>query len=120
MSVERQTFSTKLRIGKWLGFILGTMAALADQQITATTIYARCPVRSDLFVISVGAVCAAIGMIGAFISWRTRQELPSEESASASLRTDRFVATLSAVFALFCVLFILFATVAGLILRCER
>lgn len=120
MSHERQTFSMRLRIGKWAGFILGTLAALADQQIVATVVYARCPVRSEVLVFGVSAACAALGLLGALLSWRARQMLPSEESASATLRTDRFIATLSSVFAAFCVLFIVFASTAGGILRCDR
>jgi hypothetical protein len=120
MSSKRQTLSSRLRFGKWAGFYFGTLAALAHQQIVAITVYARCPVNSDVLVLGVGAVCAIIGAFGAVYSWRTREALPREDTASTTLRADRFVATLAAAFAAFCVLFILFATTAGLILRCER
>ena len=120
MAIKRQSFSARLRFAKWAGFYLGTLAALADQQIISTSVYARCPVQVDVFVLSVSAVCALIGSIGAFISLRARQSLPKDEDASTVMRADRFIATLSGVFALFCVLFIIFATPAGMILRCER
>lgn len=120
MVVQRQTFSAKLRIGKWLGWPLGALAAIAHHQIVTNTIYARCPVQSDAFVIGMGALWAFVGLIGAILSWRARQALPSEGTADASLRTDRFIATLSSMFAFFCVLFIIFSVPAGMILRCER
>jgi hypothetical protein len=120
MVVKRQTFSPRLRFTKWAGFYFGTFAALADQQIVSTFVYARCPVQNDALVIGVGAVCAVIGLFGAFLSLRARQSLPKGDLASADVRVDRFIATLSGVFALFCVLFIVFATPAGLILQCER
>jgi hypothetical protein len=120
MVIQRQTFSVRARFGKWAGFFFGTLAALADQQIISTSVYARCPEQSAAFVVSIGAVCALIGLIGAAMSFRVRQSLPKEQTASAALRADRFIATLAGAFALFCVLFIIFATPAGMILGCER
>ena len=120
MSVERQTFSARLRFGKWVGLWLGLLAAFADQQIVANTVYARCPDNSQTFVLGVGGVCAVIALLGAAVSWRTRQALPAESTASHALQTDRFIATLSAVFAAVCLLVIVFGTSAGLVLRCER
>lgn len=120
MSNERQSFSRRLRFGKWAGFYAGTLAALAHQQIVTMTVYTRCPVNSDVLVLGIGAACAVVGAAGAIYSWLTRQALPHEDTASASLRADRFIATLAAIFAAFCVLFVVFATAAGVILRCER
>lgn len=120
MVIQRQTFSAKLRIGKWLGLALGTVAAIAHHQIVTNTIYARCPGNSEGFVLWMGALWGFIALVGAFLSWRTRQTLPKAHTADASLRTDRFVATLSMIFAAFCALFIIFATPAGMILGCER
>ena len=120
MVIKRQTFSTRARFGKWAGFIFGTFSALADQQIISTSVFARCPVQSDVFVVSIGAICALIGLVGAAISLGVRQSLPKGATASTAMRADRFIATLSGAFALFCVLFIIFATPAGMILRCER
>jgi hypothetical protein len=120
MGSERQTFSARLRFGKWAGFYLGTFAAVAHQQIVTMTVYARCPVNSDALVLGIGAICAIIGSFGAIYSWRTRQALPHEDTSSTTLRADRFLATLAAAFAAFCVLFIIFAATAGVILRCER
>lgn len=120
MAVRRQTFSAKLRIGKWLGMVLGAIAALGHHQIVTNTVFARCPVHSEPFVVGMGIFWGLVALIGALGSLRTRQALPKEETADASLRTDRFIATLSMIFAVLCALFILFATPAGLILRCER
>ncbi len=120
MAIQRQTFSSKLRVGKWLGVPLGAIAAIAHHQIVTNTVYARCPVQSDAFVIGMGVLWACVGLIGAYVSWRTRRALPTQSTADASLRTDRFIATLSSLFAILCVLFVVFATPAGMILRCER
>lgn len=120
MLSERQTFSARLRYGKWAGLYMGPLAAFANQQIVATIVYADCPAHSAALVLGVGAACAAIGLLGALVSWRTRQALPSEHTASAALRTDRFIATLSAIFAVICMLLTVFGTPAGWILRCER
>lgn len=120
MSSERNTFSARLRFGKWAGFYAGTLAALAHQQIVTMTVFARCPENSEALVLGLGATCSLLALAGAIYSWRTRQALPHEDTASTTLRADRFIATLAAVFAAFCVLFILFATAAGFILRCQR
>jgi hypothetical protein len=120
MSVQRQTSSARLRAGKWAGLALGPLAALADQQIVATTVFARCPENSVALTLGVGFACALVAGLGAALSWRARQATPHAPTTDLTLRTDRFIATLSAVFAMMCLLFILFATPAGLILRCER
>jgi hypothetical protein len=46
--------------------------------------------------------------------------LPAGEDASASRRTDRFIAAVSLLLACISTLAIVFGTTAGLILRCER
>ena len=119
-AAARQAFSRRLRWGKWAGAYLGLLAAIADHQIVSNSVFARCPAASAAFTLTVGGVCAAIALLGATLSWRTRQALPETSTADATLRTDRFIATLSALLAFVCLLFILFATAAGLILRCER
>ena len=120
MAVERQTFSLRARWAKWAGFWLGLMAAFADHQIVSNTVFARCPAHSQSFTVTVGLVCAAIALAGAAISWVARQTLPGGPTASATLRTDRFIATLSAAIAVMSLLLIAFGTTAGLFLRCER
>jgi hypothetical protein len=120
MTQKRQTFSIRTRFGKWAGSWLGASAWFADQQIVAATAYAKCPASSYEFVTTVGVVCAAVAILGAWLSWRARQMLPAGETASASFRTDRFIATLSLLLAVIALLAIIFGTAAGLILRCER
>jgi hypothetical protein len=120
MAVERQTYSMRARWGKWAGFWLGLAAAFGDHQIVSNTVFARCPDNSQSFTLTVGAVCAAIALTGAAISWFTRQALPASPTTSAVLRTDRFVATLSVLLAVLSFLVIVFGTTAGLFLRCER
>lgn len=120
MTIERQTFSPRLRFGKWAGLYLGLIAASGDQQIVTNTIFGECPEWSRELVLTVGAVCTALALLGAIVSWRARGALPDDSNASTVLLTDRFIATLSAIFALVCVLVIVFGTTAGLILECER
>jgi hypothetical protein len=120
MALERQTFSMRARWGKWAGLYLGLIAAFGDQQIVTNAVYARCPEQAQGFTLIVGGVCAALALAGAAISWFTRQSLPAISTTSAALRTDRFIATLSAGFAVLALLLVLFGTTAGLILRCER
>jgi hypothetical protein len=117
---QRQTFSQRARWGKWAGLYLGLMAAGGDHQIVSNTVFARCPEQSQAFTLTVGAVCAVIALAGAAISWSARRAIPAAPTTSVVLRTDRFIATLSTGFAILCLLLILFATTAGLILRCER
>jgi hypothetical protein len=120
MQPERRSFSVKRAFGKWAGMLAGALAWFADQQVVATTVYAACPTRSIALVAGVGAACLLLAATGGAISWRVRQSLPPGELASASARTDRFIATLCACFAVISILAILFATPAGLFLRCER
>lgn len=120
MSADRQTFSRRLRFGKWAGAALGLIAAVAFHQIATNVVYARCPAQSAAFVLTLGAIWGPVALGGAILSWRTREALPDASTASAVLRTDRFIATLCAAFAFVCLLFIVFGATAGVILRCER
>lgn len=120
MSSERRSLPSKRAVGKWVGLFAGVTAWVADQQIVATTVYAGCPARSMLFVLGVGAACLCLAVGGGVISWRVLNALPAAEKASVSARTDRFIATLSVFMATICALAIVFASSAGLILRCER
>jgi hypothetical protein len=120
MSSERSSLPTTRSIGKWVGLFAGVAAWVADQQIVAATVYARCPPRSTLFVLVVGIACFSLAVGGGLISWWVRSGLPSAETASASARTDRFIATLSIFMAAISALAIVFGTTAGFLLRCER
>lgn len=122
MAVQRQTYSWRVRVGKWMGLVLGVLAVLVDQQVASITIYARCPQQhSTAFVVGLGVVCSVVALAGALISAHVRRMLPADESlADPFSRTDRFIATISMVFALTVLLVIVFGTAASLFLGCER
>jgi hypothetical protein len=120
MTIERQAVSWRARFGKWAGAWLGTAAWFADQQIVSMTAYADCPAKSPELTVGVGVACAFVALLGGWYSWRARSAIPAGETPSASLRTDRFIATLSLALACIAILAIVFGTTAGLILRCER
>ena len=120
ISNERRAIPMRTRIGKWSGLWCGAFAAFVDQQVVAQTIYTKCPEGSMQFALTVGVVCALIAAFGAAFSGATYRQLPSSDEGSASARTDRFIAALSILMACFALLFIIFASSAGLFLRCER
>jgi hypothetical protein len=120
VSTERQAHSPLQRFGKWSGAWLGTAAWFADQQIVSWTVYASCPERAHALTVGIGAACAALALIGALHSARIYRSLPAREGASASRRTDRFIAAMSVLLACISILAIIFGTAAGLVLRCER
>jgi hypothetical protein len=120
MSNERRTVPMRIRVGKWSGLWCGAFAAFVDQQVVSQTIYTKCPEGSMQFALTVGAVCALIAVFGAAFSGVTYRTLPRSDEGSASARTDRFIAALSILMACFALLFIIFASPAGLFLRCER
>jgi hypothetical protein len=120
MSNERSVAGRLMRFAKWSGAWLGMFAAAADQQVVSWTVYASCPPRTHALAIAVGAVCAAIALLGGCHSLRMYLALPPGEHAGATRRTDRFIAAVSVLLAVFALLYIIFGTTAGLILRCER
>jgi hypothetical protein len=120
VSAERSAHSLLERFGKWSGAWLGTLAWVADQQIISMTVYANCPARTHALAVGVGAACALLALFGGCQSWRVYRALPAGESASASRRTDRFIAAISMLLAAIGILAIVFGTTAGVILRCER
>jgi hypothetical protein len=120
MNTTRQTFSARIRFGKWAGAWLGALAWFADQQLVSMTAYANCPVRTHEFTVSVAVGCILLACAGAWASWRARRALPDNSTASPSLKTDRFIATMSLAIAALSILAIVFGTAAGVILRCER
>ena len=120
MTAERTTASKRARFAKWSGSWLGTLAWFADQQVVSWTAYAQCPPRSQALAIGVGVACAVIALVGGWQSWRVYSALPEGEVASASRRTDRFIAAISVSLACIALLAIIFGTSAGVILRCER
>jgi hypothetical protein len=120
ISTERRTIPMHIRIGKWSGLWCGAVAAFIDQQAVSQTIYTKCPVGTTQFTLIVGASCFFLALFGAIFSTLTYRQLPSSEESSASARTDRFIAGLSILMACFAILFVIFASSAGLFLRCER
>jgi hypothetical protein len=110
----------RIRIGKWSGLWCGALAALIDQQVVSQTIYTKCPVTTPQLALTVGLLCALLSLFGAIFSAITYRRLPSSEEGSASARTDRFIAALSILMACFALVFVIFASSAGLFLRCER
>jgi hypothetical protein len=119
-SAERRTVPMKVRIGKWSGLWCGALAALLDQQIVSQTMYTKCTEQSTQFTLLVGAVCIGLGLFGAIFSASVYRSLPGRADASASARTDRFIAALSILMACFAVLFVIFGSSASFFLRCER
>ena len=120
MSSERSAAPRLARFGKWSGSWLGAIAWFADQQITSMTVYASCPERTHTLAVGVGVACAVVALLGGIHSWSVYRSLPAGESASASRRTDRFIAAMSLLLAGISLLAIIFGTTAGVILRCER
>ena len=119
ISRERSTIPMRIRIGKWSGLWCGVLAAFIDQQVVSQTVYTKCPPESTHLALTVGALCALLALFGAIFSATTYRNLPGREDASASARTDRFIAALSVLMGCFGFLYILFASPAGLFLRCE-
>ena len=120
MTSERSTATRWSRFAKWSGAWLGAVAWFADQQLVSVVAYASCPPQSQAFAVGVGATCALLAIFGGWQSSRVYRALPAGDSASASWRTDRFIAALSLLLACISVLAIVFGTTAGVILRCER
>jgi hypothetical protein len=120
MTAERSTATRWSRFAKWSGAWLGTFAWVADQQVVAMIAFASCPPRSHALAVGVGAACALVALCGGWQSWRVYRAQPAGDSASASRRTDRFIAAISMLLAAIGILAIVFGTTAGVILRCER
>ena len=120
MSTERSATPRLARFAKWSGAWLGTLAWVVDQQVVSWTAYANCPPNSRGLAVGVGAVCAALALIGGWHSWRAYRALPAGEGTSATRRTDRFIAALSMLLAGISILAIIFGTSAGVIFRCEH
>ena len=120
MSSERTTAPRLARFAKWSGAWLGTLAWVVDQQVVSWTAYASCPPRSHALAVGVGVACAVVALLGGWHSASAYRALPAGEGASASRRTDRFIAAMSAMLACISLLAIVFGTTAGVILRCER
>jgi hypothetical protein len=120
VSAEREVHPRLQRFGKWSGSWLGVSAWFMDQQIMSWTVYANCPPRTHALAVAVGAVCAVLALVGGLHSWSIYRALPPGEDASATRRTDRFIAAMSILLACISILAIIFGTTAGVIFRCEH
>lgn len=125
MNPQRQGLPAGTRLGKWAGLTLGPFAAVVDQQVLVTLVYASCPAQSREWVTGVALICAFIAMAGAFLSLRVLRQLSTaatevQQTLDLRARTDRFVALMSVLVAAMSLAFIVFGTPAGWILRCER
>jgi hypothetical protein len=120
MNSERTTAPRLARFAKWSGGWLGTLAWVIDQQVVSWSAYASCPPRSHALSVGVGVACAVVALLGGWHSGSVYRALPGGEGASASRRTDRFIAAMSVLLACISLLAIVFGTTAGVILRCER
>ena len=120
MDETREHLSTYVRYGKWAGLYGGVLALIAHQQIVSNWVYMRCPANPPLLVFTMATICGLIAIATGIWSWSVRQALRSDSEAHVSVKTDRFIASLSAVLAVVIVLFIVFSSAAALFLRCER
>ncbi len=120
MDANRETLSIRVRYGKWAGLYGGAIGALVHQQLNATWIYARCPADTLTFVLAIAIACALVTVFSGAWSWSVRQSLRRDEAAQATTKTDRFIGSLSAAFAVVALLFIAFSAAAAWFLQCQR
>jgi len=120
MDELREQLSPHVRYGKWAGLCGAVMALIAHQQIASSWVYTRCPPNPPLLVGTTAAICAFIAIATGVWSWSVRQSLRRDADAGLTMKTDRFIASLSAALALVMVLFIIFSSAAVFFLRCER
>jgi len=120
MEPTRETLSTYVRYGKWAGLWGGVLGIFVHQQFNSTWIYARCPERTLYFVLSFAAACSLLSLATGLWSWSVRRSLRDDRDAHISMKTDRFIATLSAAIALIGIVFIAFASAAAWFLQCQR
>jgi len=120
MEPSRETIPTHVRYGKWAGLWGGVIGIFVHQQVSSTWIYARCPERTLQFVLSFAVACALVSLITGLWSWSVRHSLREDLDAHITVKTDRFIATLSAAIALLGIVFIAFASAAAWFLQCQR
>lgn len=120
MDAAREKLSTYVRYGKWAGLCGGVLALIAHQQIASSWVYTRCPTHPSVLVFTTATICGLISIATGVWSWSVRQALRHDPDAHLTVNTDRFIASLSAVFAAVIVMFIVFSSAAVLFLRCER
>jgi hypothetical protein len=120
MDESRMAVPRHVRLGKWAGLYGSVLSIVILQQVSATTVYARCPEHPLRLVLALSAVCALLSVVTGAWSWAVRQALSHEAAALPGTRNDRFIAGLSAAMAVVSFLYILFAAAAPLYLQCQR
>jgi hypothetical protein len=120
MDAARETLPAHVRYGKWAGLYGAVLALIAHQQITSSWMQVRCPPSPPALVLTTAIICGFIAIATGVWSWSVRQSLRRDPDAHATMKADRFIASISAAFAVVSVLFIVFSSVAVLFLRCER
>jgi hypothetical protein len=120
MDENREALSRTVRYGKWAGLYGGVVGLIAHQQIASSWIYTRCPEQPLKLVLTTAIACGVIALASAVWSWSVRHALPEKAGTPLTTTNDRFIATLSAAFALVILLFIVFSAAAAFFLQCER
>jgi hypothetical protein len=119
MNPQRENLPLDVRFGKWAGLFCGSMGWGLEQQILSTTAFTACPPGANVLATTVAVVCAVIAIAGGLWSWRALRSLPeSAPQSDVRLHSDRFIAVMSMMMAVFGVLAIAFGTPAGWIVRC--
>jgi hypothetical protein len=120
MDETRETLSRTVRYGKWAGLYGGVIGLIAHQQISSAWIYTRCPAQPLRLVLTIAIACSVLALATGTWSWSVRQALPDAMETPITTKNDRFIAALSATFAVVIFLFIVFSTAAAFFLQCER
>jgi hypothetical protein len=120
MDADRELAPRRIRYGKWAGFIGGSIAWFAHQQVSSSWIFAHCPERSMRLVLGVGLVCAAVSILTGLWSGALWRSLRNEPAGHPATETDRFISALSFAMAVVALLYVLFSTLAVVFLQCQR
>lgn len=120
MDAAREKLAANIRYGKWAGLAGAVFALIAHQQITSSWIYTRCPPNPPALVFTIAAISAGVAIVTGMWSWSVRRALRRDPDAHLTMKTDRFIASLSVALTVVILLFIVFSSVAVLFLRCER
>ena len=103
-----------------LGFFAGPAAWAAHQQIGYMLVRAGC-LSGVLWVPVLTLIAMAVTLAGGYLSWMPWRHSEESEAKSDAMRTHRFLALLSVLFALLFALAILLQGVATLFLNaCQR
>jgi hypothetical protein len=120
VDANRETLSRNVRYGKWAGLWGGVIGFFVHQQFNSTWIYVHCPERTLSFVLGFASACALVSIVTGLWSWNVRQSLRHDAETHITIKTDRFIASMSAAMAVIVVLFIAFSSAAAWFLQCQR